>query len=578
MSSWESGRVNAPFLRRLAPVLGAALAGRRARYALARKPAAADGPVLLLRMEPPGGTLLLSLRRSLPCVALLAEGESPEGAEDEGAARLTRALGERAASGAETPAVDRSLVVGWEGGLAMRIDFLPPRPSLHLVEEGRVLFSLPEGSASPSGRGLPPLPGSERPDLFHFDPETIREDLANEEEARAFLRGAVRALPPEWAEEVLFRAGFAGAPPPLEGPALIDAWKDLLREYRDGDHGEGRAALYAFRGRIVPSAVRLRSLGEPIEECAGPLEAAAAWWKRSDDAARREDALREIRAAAKGERKKLLRLLGNLRADLEGAERAPLYRRQAEVLSIHFRSVAKGAALVRLPDPYDGSEIAIPLDPTKSARRNIERLFQLARKGERGAEVVRGRAAEAKKRLASIDALLAEIESAAGAEEAEALLARAEPLLRTEKRAPAWRERVRKPRDRELPARPRTYTITGGYTVLVGRDNKENDLLTLKIARPGDLWFHAGQAAGSHVVLLRDDPKKTVPQGALLEAAAIAAWYSKAKHASKVPVVYTEKRYVRKPRGWPPGKVTCTREKTLFVEPGLPPGGQGLPS
>ncbi|RPJ45543.1 MAG: DUF814 domain-containing protein [Candidatus Latescibacterota bacterium] len=558
--------MNAPFLSRLAPALQAVLAGKRLRYALARSPFEPAAPVLLLRMEPPAGTLVLSLRRDAPGLALLAEGEAPEGEKDPRAARLAEIVGERALARVVAPSVDRSVRIDWDGGIAMRLDLLPSRPALYLTAAGRLLLALPEGVARGGEEGPPPLPGAERPDLVRFDPETIPAEIASEEEVRAFLRGAVRALPAEWSEEVLIRSYFKDLPATERRSALIGAWKDLVRE-----HAEGRAA-YAReeRGRIHLSSVRLLSGGGAAVEFASPIDAAASWWRRSDDEARLGAARRRLRSALNGERKRLRRLTEALRADLAGAERAPLRRKQAEILSIHFRDVEKGASSVRLPDPYDGGEIEIPLDPTESARRNIERLFQLARKGERGAEVVRARLADAEKRARAIEALAAEAERAAGAEEAEAVLERARPLLRAEEKKPAWREKVRKGKDVEPSARPRSYVVSGGYTVLVGRDDKENDLLTLKIARPGDLWFHAEQAAGSHVVLLRDDPKKPVPKEALLEAAAIAARYSKAKHASKVPVIYTEKRYVRKPRGWPPGKVTCEREKMLFVEPGLP--------
>jgi predicted ribosome quality control (RQC) complex YloA/Tae2 family protein len=428
---------------------------------------------------------------------------------------------------------------------------------------------LPETPAAQGETAARPRARTERPDVAGFDPETIPEGLASEEEARVFLRGAVRALPPEWAAEVLARARFGETPAPERRGMLSAAWRELAAEFASSE----RAYLYRTEKRSVLSPVRLRSLPEPPREFAGFIEAAAVWWKESDEAVRRNDALSVVRSAAAKERKRLLRLLEKQKAELEGASRAPLYRKQAEILGIHFRDVAKGAASVRLPDPYDGGEIEIRLDPAISARRNIERLFQLAKRGERGAAVVGGRIAETERLLASTEATLDAAEHATTADEAELLAAKAAPALRKKDSRPAWREKIKKPKDRDEKLRPREYRIAGGYTVLVGRDNKENDRLTLHIARPGDIWFHAGQAAGSHVVLLRDDPRKPVPGEALLEAAAIAAWYSKAKHGAKVPVVYTERRHVRKPRGWPPGKVTCAREKTLFVDPRVPDGG-----
>ncbi len=117
---------------------------------------------------------------------------------------------------------------------------------------------------------------------------------------------------------------------------------------------------------------------------------------------------------------------------------------------------------------------------------------------------------------------------------------------------------------------PRRYALADGWIVLVGRSNKENDLLTHKAARPRDIWFHARGVAGSHVVLQRGDRKDNPSKVVLDQAASIAAYYSKARTSRHAPVIYTEKRYVRKPRKAPPGLAVCIREKVLMAEPRLP--------
>jgi hypothetical protein len=121
---------------------------------------------------------------------------------------------------------------------------------------------------------------------------------------------------------------------------------------------------------------------------------------------------------------------------------------------------------------------------------------------------------------------------------------------------------------------PRRFELSGGWTVLVGRSNRENDLLTHKLARQRDLWFHARGVAGSHVVLQRGGRKDNPSRDTLEAAASIAAHFSKARTSGLVPVIYTEKRYVRKPRKAPPGLAVCLREKVLMVEPKLPPGSE----
>jgi predicted ribosome quality control (RQC) complex YloA/Tae2 family protein len=118
------------------------------------------------------------------------------------------------------------------------------------------------------------------------------------------------------------------------------------------------------------------------------------------------------------------------------------------------------------------------------------------------------------------------------------------------------------------PRKPyKIYKASCGWDILVGRSNRENDELTLKIAAKYDYWFHAWQASGSHVVLRLPDKTVIPDKQTLLEAASLAAYYSKARGASKVPVVYTQAKYVRKPKKFPPGKVLVEREKQLMVKP-----------
>ncbi len=115
----------------------------------------------------------------------------------------------------------------------------------------------------------------------------------------------------------------------------------------------------------------------------------------------------------------------------------------------------------------------------------------------------------------------------------------------------------------------RLFTVSDGFEVWVGKSSQNNDLLTMHYAKPNDLWFHVRGAGGSHTVL--KVPGGTEPsKRAILEAASIAAYYSKMRKAGSVPVAYCERKYVRKPKGVKEGTVTLEREKVVFVKPGLP--------
>ena len=113
------------------------------------------------------------------------------------------------------------------------------------------------------------------------------------------------------------------------------------------------------------------------------------------------------------------------------------------------------------------------------------------------------------------------------------------------------------------------YELPGGFEVLAGKTDADNDILSLRTAKPNNLWFHAHGLPGSHVILRHPDGDK--PDNTTIKtAASIAAWHSKARNAGTVPVSYTEAKHVGKPRGAKPGSVNIKREKTIKVRPALP--------
>ena len=115
------------------------------------------------------------------------------------------------------------------------------------------------------------------------------------------------------------------------------------------------------------------------------------------------------------------------------------------------------------------------------------------------------------------------------------------------------------------------YELPGGFEVLAGKSDADNDILSLETAGPEDLWFHVHSLPGSHVILHHPDGARPDPAH-IRAAAAVAAWHSKARKAGTVPVRYTEARHVGKPRGAKTGSVTVKREKTVKVRPALPAG------
>ena len=272
------------------------------------------------------------------------------------------------------------------------------------------------------------------------------------------------------------------------------------------------------------------------------------------------------------------RLVLNLEKDLDSAEKGDEYRRRAEALATHLHEIQSGSGTVTLTDPRDGSELEIELNPGLSPSANLEAWFRRARKADKGREIIRARCEEASTQADLLTAASQKFEALPGPEATpvEQLAARQTWVAEHQDLMPARKSRG-PGRKTEEPPRPfRRFLLDGRWEVWIGRNNKENDALTFGASHGKDIWLHAQGVPGSHVILRTGGKPEQVPRGIIEKAAALAALHCRSKHSALVPVIWTERRYVRKPRKSLPGAASCLREKSLFVTPELPAGAEGI--
>ncbi len=270
--------------------------------------------------------------------------------------------------------------------------------------------------------------------------------------------------------------------------------------------------------------------------------------------------LDEIRAETArllgSERKRASRRCDAIRADLgrlvEAEERARLAALAAPTAS----RVARGATSVEVIDYATGEAVMreVPLDKTIGPRASLEKIFQRARRLRRGEPVARTRLVAAEASVATLDAALAAL---AIAEDEPAVLA-----ARAMGRLPSPKVTRHKPA--QAPKPPfRTFRTALG-DVLVGRGAARNEELTFRVAKPHHLWLHVRGTPGAHVVVpLKRD--QSCASDLLVDAAHLAAHFSDARGERIVEVSYVARKFVRKPRGAPPGTVTMEREKVLSL-------------
>jgi predicted ribosome quality control (RQC) complex YloA/Tae2 family protein len=264
------------------------------------------------------------------------------------------------------------------------------------------------------------------------------------------------------------------------------------------------------------------------------------------------------------------RTLQKMEQETAALERATRYELLGKLLMANLMQLRKGMAEAEFENVFshDRELVSIRLDQKLTPARNAESYFDKAKKARAGIQEKIGHQDNVRERWE----LLRDFLDRASDLQTYEQLADFTAVHREELKHLGFKgvETEGGRKEQEIPFRQ--FVVAGGFQVWVGKSSENNDLLTMKYAKPSDLWFHARGSSGSHVILRMGTGKGEPGRKALEETAAIAAFYSKMKTAKHVPVAVTERKYVRKRRGAAAGTVTIEREKLLFVNPCLPEG------
>jgi predicted ribosome quality control (RQC) complex YloA/Tae2 family protein len=254
------------------------------------------------------------------------------------------------------------------------------------------------------------------------------------------------------------------------------------------------------------------------------------------------------------------KLLTNLHRDLVAHGEAEQHKRLGDLLLANLTTATRDGQTVRLRDYYSdvGNEIQIEVDENTSLQDEAAHYFAKYTKAKRGKEEITRRLSAIEEELVGAKQKAAELDQAARRNDEAALLQLEGPAPTT--------SRVKKKDTVEKIPGVRRYRSSDGYEILVGRAAHTNDRLTFKVARPHDLWLHAADYPGSHVIV-RNSSRKEIPQRTIFEAAALAAKFSQAGDDLKVDVHYAERKFLSKPKGGAPGLVRMSSFRTVTVTP-----------
>ena len=438
-------------------------------------------------------------------------------------------------------------------------ELMGKRTNILLLDENGIILGCVKKvdyEMSPDRALLPGLayrmpPRSGRPSVYELDEERLASLLEGASDSDAILE-RLDGISPLTARELLFRG---------VGPA------EMAAEFKRLANGEGRPWLVRRGGRdadISPIEITQYADGECVL-----YDSFSALLDDFYRARRSADLKKNISASLKktldNNRGRLERKLSKQRQELLSAQGREELKKQADLITANIYAIKSGDRRAIVTDYFTEGmpQIEIPLDPDISPQQNAQLLYKRYARLKNAEQALTAQIEAGEAELKYIDSLLYSLLQAQTEKDIRELTAEAAASGYV-KKPQAKKQKQEKPG----AFAPKRYVTSGGFTLLRGRNNRENDQLTMRTAKGGDIWFHARNIPGSHVVMQLEGGEPS--ERDLEEAAALAALYSGAGSSPKVPVDYTRVKNVKKPQGARPGMVNYFNFKTMLIEPKEP--------
>ncbi|HAA89257.1 MAG: Fibronectin-binding A domain-containing protein [Thermoanaerobacterales bacterium 50_218] len=424
------------------------------------------------------------------------------------------------------------------------------------------------------GRPYIAPPAQNKVDPRHLDEESFREILLRnplEKRVEEIIFRNIAGIGPTLAREIVTRAGldgdlcleFCGE---HELRVLWSGFQKVVTPLLDGNY---QPTLIFDNNRPVCFAPL------PLEQYSGfrsqPQEtinqAIDLYYQEKIRAQQFQQLLNHLRNTVEREWARCLKKLDLQEEARSEAEQAEKYRILGETLLAHLHLVSRGQKEAVFPNIYnpEGPPVKIELNPALTPAENAQQIFRRYNKARNTLKIIEKQISQTQDELqylASVRTALEQAETLEELEEIRAELEEAGYLQPKTREGKKNHKRTAKPQILRLRSRD-------GFEILVGKNNKQNDYITMRLAKSEDLWLHVKDAAGAHVVI-KSQPGREIPLSTLEQAAKIAAYYSEARNSSKVPVDYTKRKNVSKPQKARPGFVVYENYETILVNPELP--------
>ncbi len=297
----------------------------------------------------------------------------------------------------------------------------------------------------------------------------------------------------------------------------------------------------------------------PVKEYESANELLDGFYRQKSEANRMHQRSGSLLRSIMNAYERTARKLELQRQELEQCAEREVFRVRGDLINANIYRLEKGMTSFEAENYYTGQTETIPLDVRLTPAQNAQKCYSEYKKLDTAEKMLRKFIEQGENELIYIDSVFDEasrVGSGAGSE-------RELEEIRQELYETGYLRRTKGSAQKQQKALPpMKFVSSDGFEIFVGRNNVQNDKLTLKTARPNDTWLHTQNIAGSHVIISGEN----IPDSTLEEAASLAAYCSKARGGTKIPVDYTLVRYVKKPNGAKPGMVIFTNNKTILVD------------
>lgn len=383
-----------------------------------------------------------------------------------------------------------------------------------------------------------------------------------------FIYQTYTGISPIMAGEICSRAGLDSSNSCQEttieeGEKLYDAFDKTMAEIKSATY---QPAIYYQKenNRIVDFAVLEMTQFSGLQKRSFDSVSALleSFYQERDNAAHIRQKAHDMRRLVMSNiercvKKKEIQL--KTRRETKGMDQ---WKKKGELLTANIYAVPQGVTTFKTIDYYESDmpEIEIAIDPAKTPAENAQKYFSKYNKAKRTLAALEIQEKQNEEELVYLESVLNALENAK--DDADLSEIRTELAESGFIRRQVQKKGAQKPKK----SKPLHYVSSDGYDIFVGKSNLQNDELTLRMAEPTDIWMHTKDIPGSHVII-RTNGQKELPETTMEEAANLAAFYSKAKNSSMVPVDYTQRKNIKKPNGAKPGMVIYLTNRTIYITP-----------